>query len=73
MNDAWSELRNWDPDAVDDAAHLVRLRVDELGQLADTLNWQHPAGSPARRPTGPARSGCAWWTSSTSWVTRPTR
>ena len=44
MNIAWSELRGWDGGAVDDAAQRVKLRVDELGRLADALNWPHPAG-----------------------------
>jgi len=44
VNIAWSELRRWDADAVEDAARRVKVRVDELGHLADTLNWQHPTG-----------------------------
>ncbi|MGH3877400.1 MAG: alpha/beta hydrolase [Actinophytocola sp.] len=44
MNIAWSELRKWDTDAVEDVARRVRVRVDELGHLADTLNWRHPTG-----------------------------
>jgi len=44
VNIAWSELKNWDDAAVDDAEQQVKLRVDELSHLADALNWKHPAG-----------------------------
>jgi Alpha/beta hydrolase len=43
MNIEWSELKAWQAAAVDDAERQVKLRVDELGQLADGLNWKHPA------------------------------
>ena len=42
MSIGWRELRSWDAAAVEDAANFVRLRVAELGQVADDLNWKHP-------------------------------
>lgn len=44
MSITWSAVRDWDATAVDDAAQQVQLRVEELGQLADELNWRHPEG-----------------------------
>ncbi|MPZ85689.1 MAG: alpha/beta hydrolase [Actinophytocola sp.] len=44
MSVTWSAIRDWDAGAVEDAAQQVKLRVDELSQVADELNWTHPRG-----------------------------
>ncbi len=42
MSGTWGEIRDWDAAAVDEAARQVQLRADELGRLAEALNWAQP-------------------------------